>query len=117
MIRRPPRSTLFPYTTLFRSGELGPQQPRDRERDVLLDQPAGEEPARIPRVRAAVAGINDHRVVVAQTGERIRRVGRTTDRRGGGGGGGGPGRGGGGGGNGARGGRLPRGAGPALPSE
>src|SRR3712207_7561361 len=24
MIRRPPRSTLFPYTTLFRSGEVGP---------------------------------------------------------------------------------------------
>src|SRR3712207_8020978 len=24
MIRRPPRSTLFPYTTLFRSGCLGP---------------------------------------------------------------------------------------------
>src|SRR2546421_3416151 len=24
MIRRPPRSTLFPYTTLFRSDELGP---------------------------------------------------------------------------------------------
>src|SRR3712207_7406328 len=23
MIRRPPRSTLFPYTTLFRSGTLG----------------------------------------------------------------------------------------------
>src|SRR3712207_7929652 len=23
MIRRPPRSTLFPYTTLFRSGEFG----------------------------------------------------------------------------------------------
>src|SRR5256885_16326219 len=23
MIRRPPRSTLFPYTTLFRSGEIG----------------------------------------------------------------------------------------------
>src|SRR3712207_7908435 len=25
MIRRPPRSTLFPYTTLFRSYERGPQ--------------------------------------------------------------------------------------------
>src|SRR3712207_7790916 len=25
MIRRPPRSTLFPYTTLFRSGFLGKQ--------------------------------------------------------------------------------------------
>src|SRR5690348_18071024 len=31
MIRRPPRSTLFPYTTLFRSGEQrGLAQPRDR---------------------------------------------------------------------------------------
>src|SRR2546422_11639364 len=27
MIRRPPRSTLFPYTTLFRSVELGHQLP------------------------------------------------------------------------------------------
>src|SRR5437868_9395443 len=24
LIRRPPRSTLFPYTTLFRSGDAGP---------------------------------------------------------------------------------------------
>src|SRR5258708_29343749 len=27
MIRRPPRSTLFPYTTLFRSDPLGAQTP------------------------------------------------------------------------------------------
>src|SRR6266446_7186375 len=27
MIRPPPRSTLFPYTTLFRSGDTGPPQP------------------------------------------------------------------------------------------
>src|SRR5258708_29162042 len=27
MIRRPPRSTLFPYTTLFRSGGVGPETP------------------------------------------------------------------------------------------
>src|SRR5260370_8494786 len=26
MIRRPPRSTLFPYTTLFRSKKLGPAE-------------------------------------------------------------------------------------------
>src|SRR3712207_8130199 len=26
MIRRPPRSTLFPYTTLFRSFDLGPRE-------------------------------------------------------------------------------------------
>src|SRR5256885_10350106 len=34
MIRRPPRSTLFPYTTLFRSGrpsyQLGPTTARER---------------------------------------------------------------------------------------
>src|SRR5256885_9542195 len=29
MIRRPPRSTLFPYTTLFRS-EMAPQSPHSR---------------------------------------------------------------------------------------
>src|SRR5437867_7369646 len=28
MIRRPPRSTLFPYTTLFRSGHLVPRDAR-----------------------------------------------------------------------------------------
>src|SRR5256885_12279986 len=28
MIRRPPRSTLFPYTTLFRSPDPSPQPPR-----------------------------------------------------------------------------------------
>src|SRR2546427_8453458 len=30
MIRRPPRSTLFPYTTLFRSGRVGRAQPMRR---------------------------------------------------------------------------------------
>src|SRR3712207_6924484 len=34
MIRRPPRSTLFPYTTLFRSGhdagEVAEREPQDR---------------------------------------------------------------------------------------
>src|SRR2546422_7677859 len=30
MIRRPPRSTLFPYTTLFRSGALGHRVHRER---------------------------------------------------------------------------------------
>src|SRR3712207_8648152 len=49
MIRRPPRSTLFPYTTLFRSGRgredgRGPRgggaQRRVRDRDVEL-RPAG----------------------------------------------------------------------------
>src|SRR2546422_7686869 len=32
MIRRPPRSTLFPYTTLFRSAIIAPGEHRYRER-------------------------------------------------------------------------------------
>src|SRR2546426_3078313 len=37
MIRRPPRSTLFPYTTLFRSGAEVPGDRAADEREVLLD--------------------------------------------------------------------------------
>src|SRR3712207_8399649 len=33
MIRRPPRSTLFPYTTLFRSVQRGDPEPAQRLRD------------------------------------------------------------------------------------
>src|SRR2546429_1188641 len=44
MIRRPPRSTLFPYTTLFRSA-LGARQ-RDLDLDVARHQRAvGEDGA------------------------------------------------------------------------
>src|SRR3712207_7265574 len=42
MIRRPPRSTLFPYTTLFRSV-------RERRREPRPDRPGGAE-ALLPRV-------------------------------------------------------------------
>src|SRR3989449_5440299 len=53
MIRRPPRSTLFPYTTLFRS-------PGHHPRDVVRghDVPAGEdhEPLHDVRQLAHVAG-------------------------------------------------------------
>src|SRR3712207_8461694 len=36
MIRRPPRSTLFPFTTLFRSRPDRPSRPRLRTPPVLL---------------------------------------------------------------------------------
>src|SRR5690242_21188213 len=47
MLRRPPRSTLFPYTTLFRSVQLGPQRGIrdgvDQEPDVVqTGQPGGD---------------------------------------------------------------------------
>src|SRR3989449_11097080 len=66
MIRRPPRSTLFPYTTLFRSGpgrfertahaapdvELVGQIERDQpvvDRDALCHLPAGDGALAVPR--------------------------------------------------------------------
>src|SRR3712207_7601442 len=39
MIRRPPRSTLFPYTTLFRSGEGGRSGVRAGGRQTGLPRP------------------------------------------------------------------------------
>src|SRR3712207_9002624 len=41
MIRRPPRSTLFPYTTLFRSRGGEPNTPRPADPDAELDAVAG----------------------------------------------------------------------------
>src|SRR2546426_6553377 len=51
MIRRPPRSTLFPYTTLFRSADLAPSVTLsdDDLQKYLADHP---DPYRVPtRVR------------------------------------------------------------------
>src|SRR3712207_7988599 len=48
MIRRPPRSTLFPYTTLFRSLD----EPRERPR-VGDDRDRDEEAREEPELRAA----------------------------------------------------------------
>src|SRR5688572_32434128 len=41
MIRRPPRSTLFPYTTLFRSLDAGAAQHGRRSREVQRAPPSG----------------------------------------------------------------------------
>src|SRR2546428_8487053 len=48
MIRRPPRSTLFPYTTLFRSvsdQEIGP--PQDEDRHLRFTRLHHEKPERL----------------------------------------------------------------------
>src|SRR5438034_2269954 len=52
MIRRPPRSTLFPYTTLFRSiirGEIK----FTRFRDVQIEDLLGREPVRMEQTAMA----------------------------------------------------------------
>src|SRR5687767_15263275 len=53
MIPQPPRSTLFPYTTLFRSRALGPDQHARHDdergavgRDTVAELELGEHPRR-----------------------------------------------------------------------
>src|SRR3712207_8857614 len=65
MIRRPPRSTLFPYTTLFRSSVLaavadaaqrivvGPPQPAPADVLVVREEPPGGGP--VAALRAGLA--------------------------------------------------------------
>src|SRR2546426_4839666 len=62
MIRRPPRSTLFPYTTLFRSGAVG-----------------GAEEARALR-RGPPPRRRGHRAVEDQRGDRRRDPDRKSTR-------------------------------------
>src|SRR5256885_12892237 len=54
MIRRPPRSTLFPYTTLFRSQEIR----RLRPRLVWIETPSNPL-LRITDVRSVVASAHE----------------------------------------------------------
>src|SRR3712207_7175189 len=85
MIRRPPRSTLFPYTTLFRSVALGgrlqlelvvdavqPGGDHRRDREVRVDVTAGE-----PALHAQGRAVADHahraRAVVAAPGHQDRK--------------------------------------------
>src|SRR3712207_9324527 len=81
MIRRPPRSTLFPYTTLFRSCQVRDHLP---ERGVLaadhleVDQPQLGEPADVAGVvgrafrrgagRCLGCGVSAHERVVLPRG-------------------------------------------------
>src|SRR6266536_2897810 len=53
LIRRPPRSTLFPYTTLFRSGRPSRAAPRRaRRRDARARQCAAASASRPSRAAA-----------------------------------------------------------------
>src|SRR3712207_6887223 len=76
MIRRPPRSTLFPYTTLFRS-----RGPGHRHRPRGDDEPRGRGRARhgqVVRVRGQRA---EHRLQPAAVWRQRRRRHQGRDRK------------------------------------
>src|SRR5687768_17654670 len=49
MLRRPPRSTLFPYTTLFRSHAVQVREERDLDRREALQVDAGTDALEPPQ--------------------------------------------------------------------
>src|SRR2546427_7140632 len=55
MIRRPPRSTLFPYTTLFRSGAAAQLPAHERRHDVAAGR-VGRRRALAPGGKAIATG-------------------------------------------------------------
>src|SRR5256885_2407002 len=71
MIRRPPRSPLFPYTTLFRSERpTTPRRDDGGDRRARDDEPAQGEPERIP---VPVQGIRVPRDVGGELGVDLGR--------------------------------------------
>src|SRR3712207_6517198 len=78
MIRRPPRSTLFPYTTLFRSLTV------DVRNDYVQTVVARHADLDLDRVRAVYSGLED-RARTALDGEGFprqeQRMQRTADLR------------------------------------
>src|SRR2546422_3415666 len=78
MIRRPPRSTLFPYTTLFRSllRCVHPHQPLAHPGSVLLERPG----ARHCRLRYSHWLIWKRRVGGATSATGMTRHGKTSRR-------------------------------------
>src|SRR5256886_13447353 len=54
MIRRPPRSTLFPYTTLFRSGKGGGIEGRRKGIVLMIDKDLTERIGKLKRGKGTV---------------------------------------------------------------
>src|SRR2546430_13686998 len=61
MIRRPPRSTLFPYTTLFRSVRAAGDHDQIGDQDPVRVQVARRDVERLRRARDEHAGADLHR--------------------------------------------------------
>src|SRR2546429_7666759 len=97
MIRRPPRSTLFPYTTLFRSRREDHGMPTGERLDeradlgdllrveaegglvevLILDEPTlGLDPKQITEIRSLIKSLAGRHTVILSTRSEERRVGK-----------------------------------------
>src|SRR2546427_12833692 len=87
MIRRPPRSTLFPYTTLFRSLQSGTRAPLERPAvritDIADQSRDGSVRLAVPALgRAAVPGEDAERFEIGhEQSIRFLHAGEALERR------------------------------------
>src|SRR3712207_9095893 len=87
MIRRPPRSTLFPYTTLFRSPPraLPAARGRDAPHALVVERDAGALPRRRvhPPAPGGARGVRPfgRGVGVRRRAAQLRRAERARDRK------------------------------------
>src|SRR3712207_9066640 len=88
MIRRPPRSTLFPYTTLFRSAPVAAAsafQPVNRAASVAPSQPveAVNVASRLVKEQSLPGVVPDSDMAEAQKNyvEELRKLNRSEERR------------------------------------
>src|SRR2546430_8453394 len=77
MIRRPPRSTLFPYTTLFRSGGIAGLA--DRGVPVELTFQVGDAGLAVLEEAIVTATVTDDRLNVGAAGDRLRSEEHTSE--------------------------------------
>src|SRR2546430_10099134 len=75
MIRRPPRSTLFPYTTLFRSAIL------TGIGTVMVDDPLLSDRTGLPRRRNLLRVIVDSRLRLSPRSQIVRTARNDVDRK------------------------------------
>src|SRR5256886_6712435 len=69
MIRRPPRSTLFPYTTLFRSAAAPLERDVGRELDSFVHVVRRQHDHAAPPRRAATTQLAEQRPELGRRGE------------------------------------------------
>src|SRR3712207_8482183 len=83
MIRRPPRSTLFPYTTLFRSDAARSYEPRRDDREDDEREQRGDQDGRLREPLRPAAALEHH--LEAREGALLEWEepldGRTLDRK------------------------------------
>src|SRR3712207_8704193 len=77
MIRRPPRSTLFPYTTLFRSVGVRDERPPVAPLEQRVEHARGQEGG----VQVAVAGRAPLELRLLRPRDRLERVGDPKSKR------------------------------------